>query len=221
MKKLDNIVQNKKLKVNQLQEYGFQEKNGTFFYEKKINEGKFIVQLFLNRDSFKSRVIDEITKEEYILVDVPSACGKFILTLRKEYQEVLDDVIDKCFENEVYTSDDFFLINAYIKDKYHDDPEYLFQKSPGNAFYRNKKNKRWYAFIIKIPGEKLISSLKEEVEIIDLKYPKDKLDILLNDQRIFRGYHMNKKNWITIILNSGFSLDEIKRLIDISHNLSM
>ena len=58
----------------------------------------------------------------------------------------------------------------------------------------------------------------EEVEIINLKIKEDEKDILLNKKGYHEAYHMNKKNWITIILDDTLSDQEIERMISNSYN---
>lgn len=36
---------------------------------------------------------------------------------------------------------------------------------------------------------------------------------------VFAGFHMNKKHWNTVVLNSEISLDQAKRMIDHSYEL--
>ena len=62
---------------------------------------------------------------------------------------------------------------------------------------------------------------RELIEIIDLRYPKGENINIIDNENIFLGYHMNKKNWITIILDGRLETEKIKRLIDDSYNLSI
>ena len=59
------------------------------------------------------------------------------------------------------------------------------------------------------------------VEIIDLRYQKEKIETILNNTKIFPGYHMNKKSWITIKLDESLDTTDIFKLIDNSYQLSI
>ena len=48
----------------------------------------------------------------------------------------------------------------------------------------------------------------------------DKTSYYLENKNIYPAYHMNKKNWVSIILDESLSNDEIFNLIDISYNNS-
>ena len=49
--------------------------------------------------------------------------------------------------------------------------------------------------------------------------PEYALELRANHVEIQSGYHMNKKHWNTVLLNSGFDDGKIYELIDHSYNL--
>ena len=59
------------------------------------------------------------------------------------------------------------------------------------------------------------------IEIIDLRYSKDKIKEIIDHNKIFAGYHMNKDSWITIRLNGSVKNKRIFELIDNSYTLSL
>ena len=68
-----------------------------------------------------------------------------------------------------------------------------------------------------ITKSKLKLDSNELVDIIDLRCNQINIKEKVN---IYPGYHMNKNNWITIILDESISIEEIYNLIDISNSLS-
>ena len=44
---------------------------------------------------------------------------------------------------------------------------------------------------------------------------------LVDGEKFFKGYHMNKKHWLTIRLDGSVSATEICNLVDISYELSL
>ena len=109
----------------------------------------------------------------------------------------------------------------YIKEKYHDDLEFLWEKFPNDAIWRNKQNNKWYGLILTIDENKLGIKSSKKVEIIDLRYPKEDIKNIVDNKKIFPGYHMNKNSWLTIKLDGIVTLQEIYKLIDISYELSI
>ena len=58
-----------------------------------------------------------------------------------------------------------------------------------------------------------------EIEVMNVKINPNDLDNLLKMNGIYKAYHMNKKYWITIILNDTLKDKDIIKLIDNSYNL--
>ena len=58
-----------------------------------------------------------------------------------------------------------------------------------------------------------------EVELLNIKLDEDKILQLVKKEGFYKAYHMNKKSWISIILNDTLNNKEIFELIDESYNL--
>ena len=58
-----------------------------------------------------------------------------------------------------------------------------------------------------------------KVEVINIKLGREKIQKLLNNKGFYPAYHMNKKDWITIILNDTLKDNDIIALIDESYGL--
>ena len=112
---------------------------------------------------------------------------------------------------------------AYVRKKYGDELEFLWQKFPKNAIWRNKDNQKWYAALLAIPRNKLAGQTSEEkVEIIDIRFQKNEaLEFAESNDNVFPGYHMNKNNWITIILDRSMATEQIVELLDQSYRISL
>lgn len=105
-----------------------------------------------------------------------------------------------------------------IKEEYAGNLEFLWEKS-NNAIIRHHDTKKWYLILLTIPREKLGLKSNDLVEIIDLKMPPKEIVKLVDNKKIFPGYHMNKKHWITICLDNTIKDEELFKYIDISYNL--
>ena len=97
----------------------------------------------------------------------------------------------------------------------------MWEKFDNNAIWRNKKNNKWYGLILTIPENKLGFESEHEIEIIDLRYEKDKVGEVVDNINIFKGYHMNKRSWITIKLDYSINNERLFKLIDDSYELSL
>ena len=111
-------------------------------------------------------------------------------------------------------------ITKLIKEKYKDEPEFLWSKFPEFRIFRNKDNKKWYAIIMNINKNKLNINSNDEVYIINIKLDSEEIKDLLDNNKFYPAYHMNKKYWITIILDENISDNEIMEFINKSYCLS-
>ena len=98
--------------------------------------------------------------------------------------------------------------------------EYLWEKFPNNAVARRKDNKKWYIVILTVNKNKLGIKDNEYAEVADLRAKTENIENLLKKDNIYKGYHMNKKNWITIILDGSIPVKEIYEFIDESYLLA-
>ena len=57
-------------------------------------------------------------------------------------------------------------------------------------------------------------------EIIDLKMEPDEAEHLIDGKGYLPGYHMNKKHWITILLDGSIEIEKILAFVDDSYRLS-
>lgn len=106
-------------------------------------------------------------------------------------------------------------IFEYVKKKYKTTPEYLWKRYPTYAIFRHSDNNKWYGIIMRVTADKLGLPGNEQVDILNVKI-NDTLfmDMLLQQEGYFRGYHMNKASWITILLDGTVPFDEICERID-------
>ena len=109
-------------------------------------------------------------------------------------------------------------IFEYVKKQYGTIPEYLWKSSPENAILRHK-NGKWYAVIMTVEKSKLGLEGRELVDIIDVKCDPDMTNMIIPVSYTHPGYHMNKKYWITMLLDGSVSEAKILDFLDMSYDL--
>ena len=233
MRVFDDKLRNRTINYDKLLEYGFVKEDNIYLYRKMLDDDQFEMKVMIENNKMSSWLFDLISKDEYILVDIKDSMGEFVGRVRKVYEEELQNIIEKCTSLNIFKSQQAKEVIKYVKEKYNDDLEYLWEKFPENAIWRNKTNNKWYGAILVISERKLEISSDKKIEIIDLRYQKDKIEELIDYNKIdkieelidynkiFPGYHMNKKSWITIKLDGSLELEEIFKLIDNSYNISL
>lgn len=212
----EEIFKRSNINIDKLIKYGFKKNKDTYIYEKNFLDDSFKAVITIS-DTLKGKVIDLETNEEYINIRT-KMMGSFVNTVREEYEKILLDIKKNCFNETPFISDQSNRVTKYIKDKYNDDPEFLWEKYPGFGIFRNKNNNKWYAALMNIDYSKF-SDRSGEVEIINIKIDKNKLNDLLKIPGIYEAYHMNKKSWITIVLDDTLDDKEVFKLLDESYEI--
>ncbi len=111
-------------------------------------------------------------------------------------------------------------ILEFAKKEYDISPEFLWEKFPTYAVLRNKENRKWFAIIMRIPKAKLGLGQAGEIEVMNIKCTPDGVFQLLDEGNGFiPAYHMNKRYWISVLLDGSVRLDRIKNLLQMSYKL--
>lgn len=220
MRNLDIYLKNKVIDYKKLDEYGFEKIKDNYVYHKRIIDNQFEVIISFGKENI-SKVIDLENDDEYILVDVENSVGEFVGKVREEYENIIQEVVEECTNLNVFKNKQTKQIIKYIKEKYNDDLEFLWEKYDGSAIWRNKSNNKWYGLLMTITEDKLGLKSNKEIEVLNLKYQKDETNKVIDNKGIFPGYHMNKKSWISIKLDDNMQIKYIKGLINNSYKLSL
>ncbi|MCD7764423.1 MAG: MmcQ/YjbR family DNA-binding protein [Lachnospiraceae bacterium] len=109
----------------------------------------------------------------------------------------------------------------YAKKKYGTEPEYLWLQYPSYAVLRHQDNQKWYGLVMDVPKNKLGLTGVEIVDILDVKCEPLMIDLLRQSPGFLPGYHMNKSNWVSILLDGTAPDDTILDLLDKSFQNTM
>ncbi len=221
MRNLNRYFENKMIDFNKLLSYGFIDVNGNYVFEKEIFDHHFRIIVEITKEKQISKIIDLEVNDEYILADVKNSSGSFVGQIKEEYENTLNDIVQRCTTPNIFKSKQAKEIIGYVKEKYKDDLEYLWVKFPKDAVWRNKENNKWYGLLLVLSESKLGLESDKIIDMVVLRYQKDKIKDVVDMINIFKGYHMNKDNWITIRLNGSVDTKEIIKLIDNSYKLSL
>ena len=213
----EEIFKKGNFQEEKLIKYGFKRKNNKYILKKTFLNNSFQTEIEISNNKLTGKVFDLDINEEYTNLRTNSK-GEFAGKVRDAYKEILLNIKENCFKENTFLNPQTNRINNYIKEKYKDNPEFLWSKFPGYAIYRNKNNEKWYSIIMNISSNKLDKDIGE-VEIINIKLNENKKINLLKKEGFYKAYHMNKKDWISIILNDTLEDKEIFSLIDESYEI--
>ena len=179
-----------------------------------------------------SRVIDAETGDEYTLVNVSSSTGSYVGQVRDEYRALLEKIADACFSKLPFSFDQPNRIAGLVADEFAVEPDNPFDKIDNAGVFRHPASGKWFALIMKVQRGRLDYSGKSEpshrsehreglsprdpgklIEALNIKIDPDSLDSLLEEPGLHRCYHMNKKQWITVVLDETVADERVMELI--------
>ena len=106
----------------------------------------------------------------------------------------------------------------FITKKYAAAPEYLWRRYPDFCVFRHADNQKWFGIIMTVPRKVLGLNGGGAIDFINVK--TDNADFFLGVSGILPAYHMNKKNWISVLLDGTVPIKNIQKLIEMSYNLT-
>ena len=108
---------------------------------------------------------------------------------------------------------------VYVRDRFSVDPDYPFEEDT-TFVLRHRENKKWYAVAMTVPYLRLGIEKDRDVNIVDVKCGPLMMGTYRRYPGILPGYHMNKDNWITILLDGTAEEELIKELLEVRYELT-
>ena len=200
-------------------DYGFVENGEVWNYSCQILQGDFIMTVSITPDNVSFQVFDKETGDLYPQVYMESMRGSFVGSVREACLEILHQIRKACFDVQYFICPQTKRIMAQVQEKYGNQLEYLWEKSPDTAVLRHEDNQKWYAVLMRIPWDKLDKGREGLVEAVNLK--NNQVADLLSQKGIYPAFHMNKRYWISLALDDSLSDDDVLDLLEISWNLTL
>lgn len=217
----EEVFRKTKIDESKLVEYGFKKIDNKYKYSKNILDNSFKIDIVVDENyRVEGKILDNAFNEEYTNFRVSNMQGEFVGIIKNEFVNLLNDIKEKCTVFCPFIFEQSNRIAELIKTKYNSNPIFKWDKFPGYAIFKNSATDKWYGIIMNLDKGKLDSKSSGEVEIIDIKLDPAKIQTLLKSDGFYPAYHMNKSNWITIILDDTISDKELMTLIEESYSYS-
>ena len=199
--------------------YGFVENGEVWTYSCQILQGDFFMTVSITPDNVSFQVFDQETGDLYPQVHMESMRGSFVASIREACLEILYQIRKACFDVQDFICPQTKRIMAQVQEKYGNQLEYLWEKSPDTAVLRHEGNQKWYAVVMRIPWDKLEKGREGLVEAVNIKH--DQVADFLPQKGIYPAFHMNKRYWLSMALDDTLSDEMVLELIERSWNLTV
>ena len=211
----------KKIDFNRLVTFGFQLSGTSYTYQTPIVDNQFLLTVTATKpNQLTTHVTDMSTNEEYVLHLTPQAHGKFVGEVATAYQQVLDQIEANCMVSNIFQEAQVQAVMTHVEQTYGDQLEFLWKKFPKNAVWRRADTHKWYAVLLTVQRQKLGFDSAEEVTVLDMRAQPEVVEQLVDNVTYFPGYHMNKRNWLTIILDGSVPMPTIVARLQASYQLA-
>ncbi len=215
---IEKAFRNRNFDKTKLSDFGFKAQNNQYTYITKILKDQFKLTIkIIPPKNIETKLIDCNSNDEYTLHLIESADGKFVGEIRAEYENILSEIANQCCCKTYFSYPQANRLTEWIIQKYNTIPEFLWEKSPAHGVFRNSQTKKWYGLIANIEYSKITPTQKGKIEILNIKLSKEEIQNLLTQKGFYPAYHMNKKTWITLILDETIPDKKIKELLNKSY----
>lgn len=206
-----------------------------YLYTEQFMDGSLTAVIKISPDGrVANSVIDTDSGDEYLPMNIEAYTGSYVGEAREEYRALLEKVAAKCFSDVLFMSDQANRIASEISAAFNVEPEFPFtvkekdkeaRQDKDTAVFRHKDTGKWFAITMtvkcgKLEGYSSAVNPDERINLMNVKIYPEELDNLLKEPGLYRCYHMNKKQWISIALDDEATDERIMELLKISFGLT-
>ena len=195
--------------------YGFVECDNGLCCQKTLPDTEFYVKFILADKKLEVNVFDSETDEEYLPFNVVDNISGYVMGVRAKVSRLMEDIKRQCF----IKSNVKLQLMDYCSQKFGTIPEAPWQDMPAAFTFKTAKRNKWYALFMTIPYKSLGLSKFGEIDIMNIKLPLDKITNLIDKVHYYPAYHMNKKCWLTVVLQKDLPISFVQELIAESYTL--
>ena len=111
-------------------------------------------------------------------------------------------------------------IIRYVSEAFSADPEYLWIRSPEAFILRHAAGGKWFALVMSVRRDRLGLAGEGTADVLNVKCGELLLGSILGRPGFRPAYHMNKSQWVSILLDGTVSPEEIRDLLNISYEMT-
>ena len=195
--------------------YGFSRTEAGLELKKELPGVGLYAVFVIAGKSFEVNVFDADTDEEYLPFNVLDNITGFVTGIREQVEDLVQEIKEKCLLN----SNMKLRLMEYCERKFGTEPEAPWEDSPDAYIFKTAKRNKWYALFMTIPYKSLGLAAQGTLDVVNIKLPPEKILDLMDRVHFYPAYHMNKKHWITIVLDKEVDEPLVQQLLDESYGL--
>ena len=195
--------------------YGFSRTESGLELKKELPGVGLYAVFVIAGKSFEVNVFDADTDEEYLPFNVLDNITGFVTGIREQVEDLVQEIKEKCLLN----SNMKLRLMEYCERKFGTEPEAPWEDSPDAYTFKTAKRNKWYALFMTIPYKSLGLVAKGTLDVVNIKLPPEKVLDLIDRVHFYPAYHMNKKHWITIVLDKEVDEPLVQQLLEESYGL--
>lgn len=195
--------------------YGFSRTEAGLELKKELPGVGLYAVFVIAGKNFEVNVFDADTDEEYLPFNVLDNITGFVTGIREQVEELVQEIKEKCLLN----SNMKLRLMEYCERKFGTEPEAPWEDSPDAYTFKTAKRNKWYALFMTIPYKSLGLVAKGALDVVNIKLPPEKVLDLIDRVHFYPAYHMNKKHWITIVLDKEVDEPLVQQLLEESYGL--
>lgn len=205
------LIKNKAVDLSAAVAAGFtSDPDGVFILKRDLPNG-LVVTVRLTETTLDVDVFDGIFNEKY----APFYGGHGGAAIKSEVRDLVDAALCKCTQTVNLKTQ----IMQWLTDTYGTVPETPWEDSPAYYTFKTAKTAKWYALFMDIAPKCLSLQGDALVQVVNLKADADDVQNAVDNVHVFPAYHMNKKYWLTILLNATTDVVQLKNLLSKSYDI--
>ena len=192
-----------------LKAYGFVPEGRALVLRRRL-AGSIFAGFSLQGAHFSLTVYDDDTPEkaDYVPFQAAAADGPYVSLVRERAQALLEDILRQGFVRDSLRDQ----ILAQARQEYGTEPCFPWAEYPGHCTLK-APNGKWYGLVMQVPYAVLGIGKAGRADVLNVKNLPEKIQALVDGEHFLPAYHMNKKYWLSVLLDSPAVLPQAQALL--------
>lgn len=194
--------------TKELLKFGFKKNRNMYTLHREL-EGALEARFKLTGKNFSVQVFDLNEGEAYLPFELDAADGNFVRGIRNQVDKLIHEIVTQCCSSLCLRDQ----VLDYAKEQFGTEPAYPWPEYPQYCTLKVKATGKWYGIIMNVTYKVLGLGEEGNLDVMNVKLPPERVEELVDGKQFLPAYHMNKKYWLTILLNGQVTLAKVKKLV--------